>query len=320
MIPENLLFISAQPVDLYFLWQVEVQIVNFRKHGISDKMNVLVWYPEHRRPELEGWKNLGIKYPEVKIFAYPDTGVDLGLYISQLRPHILKKHFKVYEEFFKDKTFFYHDSDIIFNFLPDFGKLCEGDICWQSDTSSYLDYTYLHDKEVQGKIPEFEAIDKLAEIGGITRDIIKSYDRKTGGAQSILKGIDYTYWEDVERMSMDIRRAFYFGIQGSINNRYFGHENDGFQSWTADMWAVNFSLWKRGIKTDITPELTFSWATDSAQTYKEKPIYHNAGATGQPGIFYKGAWIGASPIGHTLTVDPNTASFYYVEAIAEVNK
>lgn len=318
MIPDNLLFLSAQPVDLYFLWQVEVQIVNFRKHGLSGKMNVLVWYPEARRPELIGWMNLQKKYPEVKIWFYLDQGVDLGLYISQLRPHILKQHFKLFEEDLKDKIFFYHDSDIIFNFLPDFEKLCKDDICYMSDTSSYLDYTYLHDKEVQGKIPEFEAIDKMAEIGGISREIIQSYDRRTGGAQSILKGIDSEYWADVEKMSLDIRRAFYFGIQGSINQRYFGHENDGFQSWCADMWALNFALWKRGIKTDITPDLTFSWATDSAQTYKEKPIYHNAGATGQPGIFYKGAWMGASPVGQTLTVDPNTASFYYVQAISEV--
>ena len=127
-----MIFISAQPHDQYFQWQIEVQIVNFRKHGISDKMHILVWYPKGSN-QLENWSNIGKKYPEVKIFLYEDTGVDLGLYIPQLRPHILAKHFDKYPEL-SDEVIFYHDSDIIFNFLPDFEKLCEGETTWQSDT------------------------------------------------------------------------------------------------------------------------------------------------------------------------------------------
>jgi hypothetical protein len=46
MIPEDFVFISAQPHDPYMQWQVEVQIVNFRTFGLSDKMHILVWYPE----------------------------------------------------------------------------------------------------------------------------------------------------------------------------------------------------------------------------------------------------------------------------------
>lgn len=313
-----MIYLSCQPVDSYFLWQVEVQITNFRKFGVSKWMHIVVWYPDHRTKELEAWRDLQDKYPETHFFFYKDEGVNLALYISQLRPHTLKKHFAKFPTL-KNSVIFYHDSDIIFNYLPDFEKLIHDDINWQSDCSSYLDYSYLQRKEKQGNIPDNEAIKTMANIGGITPDIIKTYDRKTGGAQCILKGIDSAFWEDVERQCLDIRTAFCYTVPNSINKRYFKSENEGFQSWCADMWALNMALWNRGKETNITPLLDFSWATNDYETFKRKPIYHNAGATAQtPELFYKGNWINKCPFGQELKVKPNSASEQYVKAIQEV--
>jgi len=318
MLPDNLIFLQVVPQDYYFQWQIEVQIVNFRKFNISDKMHILVWVRKES-DQIEKWKDIQKKYPEANFFLYEDEDVDLGLYISQLRPHSLKKHFKVHQELLKDKIFFYHDSDIIFRELPPFKELCEGDICYQSDTSSYLDYGYLSRKEEQGNIPDHEAIREFARIGEITIETIEKYKDNTGGAQCILKGIDYIFWQDVERMSLDIRRSFLYDREGSINRKYFKSENEGFQSWCADMWALNFSLWKRGIETRVTSLLDFSWATDSYETYLKKPIFHNAGATGgDPRIFYKGAYINKNPFTADLPCHEDTASSVYVKAIREV--
>lgn len=315
---DNLIFIQASPCDVYFLWQTIVQIKNFSKFGLTDKMHILVWYPKDRIGELEGWKELGEKHPEVKIFFYEDNNVNLGLYIPLIRPFVLKQYFKQHQEELKDKVFFYHDSDIIFRELPDFETLLQDNICWQSDTSGYLDYNYLRSKEQQGKIPEEEAIQKLAAIGGIDVATIKSYTGKTGGAQYIFKNIDYTFWEDVERMCAKIRLTFSYDIINSVNRTYFSSENEGFQSWCADMWAVNFSLWKRGLVTDITSELDFSWATDTAETYQRKKIYHNAGAShNNDNIFYKGDYINTTPFCKPLPYKPSSASYYYVKAIQE---
>lgn len=315
---KDLIFLQCVPKDNYFAWQLEVQITNFRKFNIADKMEVIVWYPKDFK-DFTQWRLLEKKYPEVKFFYYKDDGVDLGLYISQLRPHSLKKHFKEHEERLKDKVFFYHDSDIIFNFLPNFEELIKGDICWESNTSSYLDYNYLKRKEEQGKIPNNEIINTLAKIGKITPEIIESYKDKTGGAQTILKGIDYNFWEDIERMCLAIRRQFFFGVHNSLNKKYFTSEAEGLQSWCADMWALNFALWNRGKVTDITEDLEFSWATSPWEEYLKKPIMHNAGATGhQDGIFYKGAWINKWPLGEKITVSNKFASYAYVEAMKEV--
>jgi hypothetical protein len=323
MIPENLIFLSCQPDHIYFQWQVEVQIVNFREFDISKNMQIVVWYKKGSK-ELSKWMQLQRKYPEVRIFLYEDSGVNLDLYIPQLRPHTLKKHFERYAEELSGKVLFYHDSDIIFNYLPDFSELVEGKVCWQSDCSHYLDWYYLRRKENEGNIPDHEAIDLLAKIGGISRETIKSYAGKTGGAQTILKGIDADFWRDVEQQVLRIRHEFYWGESqrpnlGSVNHRYFKSEKDGFQSWCADMWALNFALWNRGIPTDVTNELDFSWATDSAETFLQKPIFHNAGATkDKPGLFYKSDWRFHSPIGKELTASPTKASYYYIQAIQNV--
>lgn len=318
MLPENLIFIQAIPKDNYFKWQIEVQITSFRKFGISDRMEIVIWYPKGY--DIADWVPIVNKYPEVKFFFYMDEGVDLALYIPQLRPHTLKKHFKMHRERLKNKQFFYHDADIIFNFLPDFNILCEGDVVWQSNCTSYLDYDYMDRKEKEGNIPNNEAINKFAEIGGIPIQTIQAYNGNTGGAQTLLKNIDDSFWQDVETQCIEIRKEFMHGQPNSINTKYFSSESAGFQSWCADMWALNFALWKRNISTNVTKDLEFSWATDGIDIYKVKPIYHNAGASGDnDAVFHKGKWINISPLGKDIPLPPETsASRIYVEAIKDV--
>ncbi len=266
------------------------------------------------------WKNIQDKYPEVRIFLYKDEGADVKTYIPVLRPHTLKQHFRNKTS---NKVYFYHDADIIFNYLPDFEQLMEGDTCWQSDCSSYLDYSYLKKKEEEGKMPDLTILGKMAEISGISIEVIKNYDKKTGGAQTILRNLDESFWQDVEEFSLKIINSFHYSKPDSINKQFFKSEQEGLQSWCADMWALNFAQWKRGITTDITPKLNFSWATDSLENYNSKPIFHNAGNTKPPeppkNLFYKGEWRAKSPIGQELVMPAeDTASRKYVEAILEV--
>jgi len=313
---ENLIFMSCQPNEFKYIWELEIQITNFRKFDISKQMHILVWY--QKGEDLKNWAYLKSKYPEVNIFLYEDQGADRTYYEPIIRPHALKQHFKQHESELKGKSIFYHDSDIIFSYLPDFQSLMNHSIVWESDTSGYLDYDYLRRVEDMGKIPANEVIDKLAEIGGITTDIIKLYRGKTGGAQYLFKNIDSEFWQDVEDTTIKIRNYLYFG-SGGVNSKYFPHENAGFQSWCADMWAVNFCLWKRGIPTDVTNQLAFSWATDRAEEFTKKPIFHNAGATHlSKGLFWKAGWKNTSPIDKNISVSKNFCSWYYVEAMKEV--
>lgn len=314
---DNLILISAQPQDFQYSWQIDVQCWNFRELGILDKYHILVGYTQDYN--LQEWLRLQTKYKEAKFFFYKDERSDLT-YIPSVRPHILKKHFEQFQDL-KNKVVFYLDSDVIFRELPDLKFLSEGDICWQSNTSSYLDYNYLKQKEVHGSMPDDTIVNRMAEIGGISKEIIKDYAGKTGGAQYILKGVDAGFWQEVETMCTEIYKSFAHksraGLSDSVNSLYFMNEESGLQSWCADMWAVNFCLWKRGKVTDIHKEMEFTWATDENKKWFENKIYHDAGA-GKKGMFRKNLWKDKSPVGKNISVLSAYANWHYVEAIKKV--
>lgn len=318
---EKLVFISCQPSNFEYTWQIDVQCWNFRELNILQNYQIIVWYKNE--VELKNWVALQQKYKEAKFFFYKDQGAQTNIYVPVIRPHTLKRHFKEHEEYLKDKVFFYLDNDVIFRELPDFENFIHDDICWQSDTSGYLDYNYVVRKEEEGKVPDNQFVKKLCEIGGVSVETYKSYAGKTGGAQYILKGIDSDFWAEVEQMSLDIYSAFLHKSNGgtdySMNSLYFNSENNGLQSWCADMWAVNFCLWKRGKFTDVHPEFRFSWATDQASIWHECKIYHNAGGM-KKGMFNKNAeiWKRISPVGKNFSVLSAYANKYYVDAIKKV--
>lgn len=293
---KDVVFIMAQPDDLYFMWQIEVQINNLRKYGLSDKARYLMFLPQDRMEG--GWnkqtRELPIKYPEVKFYWYEDVEDILHQhvlpyqYIPLLRPYCLAKHFRENLDL-EEKAIFYMDADVIFTKAPDFiDKYKDDDICYVSDTRSYLGVDYWDSKAKDVKEDKKEVyalIDPLERVSrqlGINRDICKLNDAGAGGAQYLLKGIDSAFWLDVYRGCLNVRAALSFHIPGSINNTYFEDENKGYQSWCADMFSVLWNLWKRGKKTVCPPEMDFAWATDSIDKWDKVYIFHNAGATGAP--------------------------------------
>ena len=55
-------------------------------------------------------------------------------------------------------------------------------------------------------------------------------------------------------------------------------EDNGFQSWCADMWALLYNLWKTA-DTRVPIEFDFAWSTDLISRADEVYILHNAGVT-----------------------------------------
>lgn len=296
--PKDLVFMLAQPDDLQFAWQIEVQINNFRKYGLSDKLNYLMFLPSDRR--VNGWnketRELPIKYPEVNFFWYEDDEnilmnyVQPYQYIPLLRPFVLAKHFKIHPEL-EEKAIFYLDTDVVFTKYPDFiDKFKDDDICYLSDTRSYISASYWDSKindVLPEKLEEYKKIDPLDQVSrlvGINREICVANESSSGGAQYILKGIDYRFWLDVFKGCLEIRASLSYHVPGSINHRFFANEDKGFQSWCADMWSVLWNLWKRDKQTIVPTEMDFAWATDTVDKWDRVYLYHDAGAGPQPVI------------------------------------
>jgi hypothetical protein len=300
-------FVCAQPASTYYAWQVEVMINNFMEMGINpNHIDIFCWKQNGVVPEE--WLKLASGYP-ARFFFYDDER-DTKHYISSIRPNILKQHFKLHEELSED-VIFYHDCDIVFTSRIDFDKYLFNDKCYGSDCRWYISHDYIIGK---GE----DVLDKMCEIVSIPKHIVKSNELNSIGAQYIMKGINWRFWEEVEK---DSERLF---KEITELNNIKKRENPSYhelQIWCADMWAVLWGLWKLGKETICDPDLEFSWGTSTEGDWDRLKIFHNAGVvSGNDGLFYKANYINRYPYGDELEIKGGTASKKYYDLVKEVGQ
>ena len=291
---KDLRFIQACPDDTYYTWQVHLWLESLRDLGHSDKAISLIYIPKGRKRNSK-WDQVIELYPEAEFNFFKDEEGELNemlrVYIPVLRPYVLWKYFKDNPDM-RSKAIFYCDSDILF--MKDFNvdAFLEDDVCYLSDTNSYISSKYFDSKVndvLPEKLEEYKHRDILAEIAsviGISREVAEANAEHSGGAQYLLKNVDSSFWSKVMNDSVLIRTYLQ-----KVNREFFANENKGFQSWCADMWAVLWNLWMREQETKVVPELNFAWASDPIVKLKTTNILHNAGIVsndmGHP-CFYKG--------------------------------
>ena len=326
-------FITVCPDDTYFTWQVHLWLESLREIGHSDKAEVLLYVPSNREINKK-WNQLIDLYPETGFHFYKDVEGELNrflpIYIPILRPYTLRRHFKENPSL-SDKAIFYCDSDILFTKDFNIDQFLEDDICYLSDTNSYINSDYFESKikdVIPEKLEEYKSRDILAEILsliGVDKQVAIDNKLHSGGAQYLLKNIDESFWNKVIRDTMFIRTYLQ-----NVNKDFFPNESKGFQSWCADMWAVLYNLWFRNYKTKVVPEMDFAWSTDPIERLETKTILHNAGIVGTMQgnwpAFYKGKYHnGTDPTKdeHLLTVldNPETkkhCNWYYANKLIEL--
>ncbi|WP_142683048.1 galactosyltransferase-related protein [Chitinophaga polysaccharea] len=308
-------YISAQPDELYFKWQLEVQLFNFHQHKIpAENIHVLISYNSYKGISPI-FKQFAIDHQnKAQFFFYEDTRVDRN-YIPSMRPHIIKKHFGACP-FLNDANIFYHDSDIIFRKLPDWKELCDGNTWYVSDTSSYLSVEYI--KGI-GDI----VFQEMCEVLNMNRGLISSNSKKAGGAQYVLKRVNYQFWNKVES---DCEKLFKHLIDNKERYEDIYCHNIGIdkssyrpiQDWCADMWAILWNGLHFGFNVEISGELDFCWPTDPLERWNETKILHNSGVTESMSdtYFYKGGFYNTTPYDVPLThVTSEKCTIKYVEAI-----
>lgn len=294
--------ISCQPDDPVFLWQVAVNLHNQRKHGVSDKARVLVFLPFDRLDwGFNGkWKFLESKFPEAKFFYYEDNGNFLDKilevqYIPLLRPYMLAKHFEEFPELSND-AIYYHDSDTVFANPPTFLEdLRDDEVNYLSYTGNrdtnynYMCHEHFLSKEEnirKGMKREYKKVDplsKLLSFFNLEKQFFIANKDNVGGAQYLLKDIDSAFWEEVKDACIKIRSFLMeMNLHFMKGKSSLERETNGWQSWCADMWAIQFILWKNKKTILCPPQMDFSWSTDEISNWGKRTIYHDAGsATGK---------------------------------------
>jgi hypothetical protein len=316
---EDIIFVSAHPDIPYFHWQTKLYVHNFIEKGIKpNNIHVLfVMVNGNTEPTKE---SLELKKYNINVHHFLDDRKNKK-YIPSLRPLALSRWLKENPEL--SKLYFYHDSDIIFRELPNFEKLTNDEFCYLSDTIGYIGYDYIigccdryekHHKNLTKK----ELLNKMLDVIGVDEETVKINQTNSGGAQYLLKNVDYKIWEKIYD---DCPKLYETMVNFDRQNRI---PSGGVQMWTSDMWSLLWNLWLSGYKTKITKELDFSWATDSISKYEKHPILHMAGVTDnlKSTKFYKGEYINVDPIqklkenqNHFNYIDNDSATIKYIEVM-----
>lgn len=308
---KKLIFISAQPAHDYFLWQLEVQLYNIY---IEKKMDVNYHILlSHDGKETEKFNILQEKYPLIQLYQYKDEREDRR-YTPSIQIHLLYQHFKKNPDLTK-QVFMLIDSDIVFTDKQlDLEGLLDNDICYLSDTASYLDPTYLDSKGD-------DLLTCMCAVAKVEEEKVRNKAKDHGGAQYILKNIDSSFWLKVEQDS----NKFYKYLTNSVEiyrSRWSEktskpkEEYHPVQAWTASMWAMIYNLVFFNHQFEVHENLSFCWPGNETKNWDLKPIFHNAGVTNnQSKMFYKGEFINKRPIVNIATLDKAKCSSKYAEIV-----
>lgn len=323
-----MIFLSAQPDDTYFIWQLQVLTHNLKDLEVkSENIHILVGYKQTINPEWNKWKNT--IYGTVHFIK--DDRVSKK-YLSSIRPNLIKKFFASNPNLLNQYCF-YHDADILFHSLPFFEGM-EDDRVHVSRTD-YIDYSYIVSKNSRSLV-----MDLIKSVGIDEGTLFKNQDN-TGGAQYYFKGLGYEFWNKVEK-DCETMYGTYFDNLTTYRTEFFnltvrpkadelGLEvtyeqwldaealgnieiknlpKYDFQIWTTDMWVVLWNIWLLGYDSYANPELAFAWpSTDIKEWGSRYLIFHNSGVTDKDRFeyFYKQDFHHHFPYQdtNTLTLDPH---------------
>lgn len=270
-----MIYLSAQPFTTYFIWQLEIQLRNFKSLGIKkENIHVLFAYSKTINDDQEMDQFVHETQHLACFFFYEDLREN-SKYTSSVRPHILKKHFLNNPEL-EQEIFFYHDSDILFSRVPQIVDVEINDICYVSDTRNYLDINYIR------KCSSEKLLDDMLAVVGLDKKKLEGENHHSGGAQYVLKGITASFWDKIERDSESLfvlMKGFNVKLweQEYPKNRIYRSRTNGIQAWCADMWAVLWNLWLLDLKVEIHTEMNFSWPYSPIEEWSKVAIQHYSG-------------------------------------------
>lgn len=296
-----MIYICAQPATQYFGWQVEVLVNSLISNGVFQK-DIHVINAIHGDIDLY-FNKLKLKYPYVLFEFYEDTR-DYKNYVPSIKQHLLYKHYDKYS-YLENETILLLDADVAFIKPLDFSPLLDDHIWYLSDTNSYLNYDYIKSKGD-------DVLNTMLQIANIDEQLVKSNNKNSGGAQYLIKNINKEYWLEVVELS----HKLYESITKLNEKKVKADPNHHpLQIWTAEMWALLWVAWKKGVKTKISNLMKFCWATDHITAWDNVSIFHNAGVTHEmKDLFFKGQFINKLP-NYNLEINKNKCSYNYYQLI-----
>lgn len=301
-------YILAQPATFYFSWQLETSIYSLLNNGVKAEDIQIVSGLINGEKE-EGFYGLEQKYKGVNFFYYYDNRKDKS-YLPSIRPHVLKKHWRAFPDLEKE-TVLYMEADTILLRKLDEQKLTKSKKWLCANTVEYVGYNYLLEK---GE----EFLRAFSSIVGLPTEVIKENQKNSGGAQYVLKGLTFEYWEKVEK---DATAIYKKAIE--LNEKLKPNKPEGWtplQIWTACMWAHLYNAWLFGFETKVDRSLSFVWPDNDKKLLKSRSFFHNAGVFDKGQFLRKQDYRYTLPYGDQIEINQKKAGAYYYALVQEVGK
>jgi len=307
-----MIYLSCQPAIQKFTWEVEVYINNFVQMGVSpENIHVVCGLDLNEKEIPLSWQKLKNHFTKVNFFFYYDTRERNNTYQPSIQAHLLEKHWLANPDLEK-KSVFFHDSDFVFTKPLDFEPFLKDDIWYLSNTISYIGYNYISSK---GE----EIIDAMCDIAEIDKELVKNNQKKSGGAQKLIKNVPSWYWNKVYKLQLE-----WWNKIPPISKRIAKNTKNytELQHWTMSMWAELWMAWKIGKETKVPKEFDFNFATDNISDWFTKYFYHNAGVINEnQGMFFKGLFNNKLPYDYEIKNPKfDVTSWKYYQLIKEVGK
>lgn len=281
----------CQPAVQRFEWEVATAVYDLQQNGIKDS-DIVVLFSEHDNNIIE---RLKAKF-DVNIHVYVDSRTDKS-YIPSLKPYLMYRYLLENSDREKE-TYYYIDSDVVFNSIPDPSQRPISPERWYgSDCSGYMDLNYICSCRNSQKV-----IQGLTDIIGIKLSDIKRMD--CIGAQYVLCEPKAYQFEKIYKDSIQLWR-------------FIRNVDTDFQKWTVEMFATLYNMAYFGIKPVSHSSLDFIFPSDDIERFNDVHIMHNAGVTAEHNnLFRKSDYINISPFNADLShVDKSKASYSYVEKL-----
>ncbi|RFM32425.1 galactosyltransferase-related protein [Chitinophaga silvisoli] len=310
-----MIFMCAQPDSVYLRWQLEVLLFNLKRLSVArEDIHILIGYDPTRGLNPLYTRPSDPLFDSACFYFYEDTRTN-KTYEPTIRPHIIKKHFLKHPDL-NNQCIFYHDADIIFREIPDFSAMTNDDCWYVSDT---LTYTSADAIKKAGKI----VLEEMCFVLKIPVHLVEQNSIHSGGAQYLMKGLTYEYWDKIEYDSLKL----YLHLKKN-KDRYvqlFAEQTlkskddyDSVIEWCSDMWAVLWNAFDAGFKVKVSKELDFCWPKDELKKWHEVKIFHNAGLDKHESweYFFKGDYINTFPFNVSLdNVRKDKCTYMYVKEI-----
>jgi len=296
-------FVITVPDHQYYLWQVLVQINNFRRLGIEqDTYYIFGIFNGSPSPILQSF----IDSPDIHahFYLFNDCRKDKDYKVS-LSPHLLERFCNV-SKIMQTETVFLTDPDVIFRdveFLKEYEK---DDVWYLSDTRSYVGVDY-----IKSKSPEL--FQKMCDIVHIHPSIVEANDANAGGAQYIFKHTDANFWHKAYTDSEDLYKFM-------VRTSSIYHPEFPIQAWTASMWSFLWNGWYFGHEIKVVPEMNFTWASGTMEDWNRNHIFHNAGVMDNDGKHFAKTHYQQSPFNKELLGGKESASWKYIEEVKDTER